>query len=80
MNDLDGYGIYRKPIPEPKLKKLSKKIKHSQKDVRAVVVDGEVYLNARDICINLQSTSETFSSLSVRNFIRTFIVNLIRRA
>jgi hypothetical protein len=47
--------------------------------VRAVVHDGEVYLNGRDLAIAMRKVALTrFTSVSVICFIKSFIQDLIR--
>ena len=80
MNKLNGSGAYKHQTPEPKSVKsrLPKRIKQPPKDLRAITVNGETYLNAKDLCIILQVVSDRFGSLSVINFVRKFIIHLIK--
>jgi hypothetical protein len=80
--DIAG-SLYRNEIPEPELKNPNLKINlcygRKHRDIKAIIHDGQVYLNAKDVCYNLQvSACKTpYISLSVINFVRTFISNLI---
>ena len=78
-HDLNGSGVYKHQVPEPPLKPRKIK-KHPPVELQAVIVDGEVYLRAKDICINLQRAALCFPSisLSVLNFAKCFVLNLIQ--
>jgi hypothetical protein len=83
MLNLNGSKLYKPHIPEPPLKflfNLSKK-QPKEKEIRAIIGDdGETYLNAKDICINIQAYSYKypFTSNSVIQFAKSFVLNLIR--
>lgn len=78
-HDLNGSGIYKHEVPEPEPKVTHPKKKFPPIEVRAIEVDGEIYLSAKDVCINLQRASQCYpTSLSVLNFVKCFVMNLIQ--
>ncbi len=49
-------------------------------EIKAVIHNGEVYLNAKDVVLMMQKCSLKFlpTSVSVVNFVRRFILELIK--
>jgi len=48
-------------------------------DIRAVMCDGETYLNARDLTMAMKKMSMTrFNSVSVVHFVKMFVMDLIK--
>jgi hypothetical protein len=78
-HDLNGSGTYRRKVPDPtKSESYPKIYQLPPVGIKAIEVNGEIYLRAKDVCINLQRASYCFSSsLSVLNFVRCFIINLL---
>lgn len=72
-------GIYDRTIQEP-ITKFDPILAPQIESVRAVVHDGEVYLNGKDLVIAMRKVALTrFTSVSVICFVKSFILELIRR-
>jgi len=73
-------SIYDQPaIQEPRTK-YEPVIAPQIESVRAIVHGGEVYLNGKDLAIAMRKVAlSRFTSVSVICFIKSFILELIRR-
>ncbi len=80
---LNGTGIYRREnilnIQEPIKPILFAKHRIPNiKEIRAIHHQGEIFLNAKDVALMMRKCSYKYNSVSVMNFVKRFILNLIQ--
>jgi len=80
-NLLDGTGVYKRDVEEPILKPKIKIVELPPKDVRAVIIDGETYVNVKDLIHNAKRMSHlsVYSTLSANFLIKNLIYNLTKQ-
>jgi len=77
MKNTNGHGIYKREIEEPPSRNLCSPVIPDIKEIRAIIHNGETYLNAKDVSMMMKKCSYSFNSISVCNFVKRFVLNLI---